>query len=137
MSDYLTPPSEREWTPDEEAAFYARRDRTKTYNKLVRDRMPEIIKTDGNRAIFRTLTPDEFILALRRKIVEEANEYAANGSIEELADLLEVVMTAAAEHRKSGELMWSVAAQKEARRGGFGKRLMLVDVEFAEGNEVR
>lgn len=68
------------------------------HNKLVRDRIPEIIEKSGKKAITRTLTQEEYLMELDRKLNEECAEYQADKSLEELADMLEV-MYAIAEAR--------------------------------------
>lgn len=68
------------------------------HNKLVRDKIPEIIEKSGKKAITRTLTQEEYLMELDRKLNEECAEYQADKSLEELADMLEV-MYAIAEAR--------------------------------------
>lgn len=68
------------------------------HNKLVRDKIPEIIEKSGKKAITRTLTQEEYLSELDRKLNEECEEYQADKSLEELADMLEV-MYAIAEAR--------------------------------------
>ena len=61
------------------------------YDKLVRDRIPEIIESSGKRAVTRVAGDDEYLHYLRRKLSEEVDEYMASEDAEELADILEVV----------------------------------------------
>ena len=63
----------------------------KTYNKLVRDRIPEIIKGNGQECVTEILSDEEYIKSLDEKLREEMEEYQRDKSIDELADLLEVV----------------------------------------------
>ena len=68
-----------------------------TYNKLVRDRVPEIIREDGHRAVTRVLDHDGFLAELLAKLVEEAQEARAASAADlpaELADVLEVMQSA-------------------------------------------
>ena len=65
----------------------------KTFNKLVRDRIPEIIRKNGETPIVKTLDEREFEQELNKKLLEEVNEYLADGNIEELADIEEVLRT--------------------------------------------
>ena len=60
-------------------------------NKLVRDRIPEIIQESGAVPVFRTLTGKEYLCALDEKLMEEAREFLSDHSEEEMADLLEVI----------------------------------------------
>ena len=64
---------------------------TKTYHKLVRDRIPEIIEADGKICICETLSDADYIDLLDQKLNEELAEYQESKSLEELADLLEVM----------------------------------------------
>lgn len=59
--------------------------------KLVRDRIPEIIQEDGKTPIIRIVDEEEYVRELDRKLCEEVEEYRADGSIEEMADVLEVL----------------------------------------------
>jgi len=98
----------------------------KTYNKLVRDRIPEIIEASGARCETRILTDEEYLKALDAKLDEELAEYHESGDIEELADLLEVIYAIA---KARGCDVVGKRIEKAARRGGFAKRIMLVSVE--------
>ncbi|WP_242614059.1 nucleoside triphosphate pyrophosphohydrolase [Actinomadura roseirufa] len=93
--------------------------------KLVRDRIPEIIQETGRAADFRTADADEYPALLRAKLYEEAGEYVATGDPAELADLLEVVHALASLHGITlGELEQQRSA-KAALHGGFTARLVL------------
>ena len=63
----------------------------KVYNKLVRDKIPEIIKADGKECKTRILSKDEYIAALETKLNEEVAEYQEDKNLEEMADVLEVL----------------------------------------------
>ena len=63
----------------------------KAYHKLVRDRIPEIIEADGNICTWETLSHEEYLSLLDEKLNEELAEYQERKSLEELADLLEVI----------------------------------------------
>ena len=64
----------------------------KIYNKLVRDKIPEITAGDGKISIVRIMANDEYLSSLNQKLAEELNEYLESGDIEELADIEEVMM---------------------------------------------
>ena len=74
---------------------------TVQHGKLVRDLIPEIISDAGKSCVTRTLTDDEYLAALDTKLSEELAEYQADKSMEELADLLEVMMAVAEARRHS------------------------------------
>ena len=98
------------------------------YNKLIRDRIPEIIEADGKKSEIRKLNDKEYLEKLNEKLMEELKEYYEDGSIEELADLMEVVY-AIVEHKGVGiEEFEKVRLEKMEKRGGFGERLFLESV---------
>ena len=63
----------------------------RSYNKLVRDNIPNIISENGEKPITRVLTDEEYIRELNLKIEEEVKEYLLDFSVEELADIEEVI----------------------------------------------
>jgi predicted house-cleaning noncanonical NTP pyrophosphatase (MazG superfamily) len=93
--------------------------------KLVRDRIPEIVRASGREAESRVATPDERAALLRAKLYEEAGEYEASGDPAELADLLEVVYALADLHGLTPFDLEDQRANKAAERGGFDARLVL------------
>lgn len=99
------------------------------HNKLVRDKIPEIIESTGKKAYCRILTEEEYLSELDKKLNEECAEYQADKSLEELADMLEV-MYAIAEARgySIGELE-RVRVEKAYKRGGFKDRIFLEKVD--------
>lgn len=64
----------------------------KSYNKLVRDKIPEIIESKGDECTLEILSDDRYIEMLDKKLNEELAEYQADKTLEELADLLEEFM---------------------------------------------
>ena len=101
----------------------------KTYNKLVRDRIPEIIKNNGQECVTEILSTEEYITALDVKLREEMEEYQRDKSIDELADLLEVVYSVAKSRGWSVEELEEVRKNKSEKRGGFEKRIFLKEVQ--------
>jgi predicted house-cleaning noncanonical NTP pyrophosphatase (MazG superfamily) len=69
----------------------------KTYNKLVRDKIPAIIAADGKKLKTRILSDEEHLQALIKKLSEELEEFEEALSVEELADLQEIIHALAAE----------------------------------------
>ena len=98
------------------------------YNKLVRDKIPEIIESAGKTCVTVHLSDDEYIRCLDAKLDEELAEYHMDQNIEELADLLEVIRAAAIARGYSLEELERVRAEKAAERGGFEKRILLKEV---------
>lgn len=101
----------------------------KTYDKLVRDRIPEIIEGRGGKAAFRTVEAAEYLTRLADKLREEAAEFAEKPSQEELADVLEVVRALMSAHGWTPEDVERVRAAKAEERGAFEKRLVLVETD--------
>lgn len=106
---------------------------TREYNKLVRDRIPEIIAAKGETAKARTLTDEEFGIALAAKLVEEATEIeAAMGDtselVKEIGDVLEVIDALVAHYGLDRGEIESVKAKRLAERGGFTRRILLESV---------
>ncbi|MBR4081768.1 MAG: nucleoside triphosphate pyrophosphohydrolase [Clostridia bacterium] len=101
----------------------------KTHNKLVRDLIPAIIQRSGKTAVTRILSSEEYITALHRKLDEEAAELHESGSLEEMADVLEVLLAICAAAGHTREELESVRAAKAAERGGFRERIFLEEVQ--------
>lgn len=98
------------------------------YDKLVRDRIPEIIETSGKKCTIRVMDDAEYLRRLDEKLGEELAEYQADKSLEELADLLEVVRAVAAARGSSIDEVERIREEKARARGGFEKRLLLTEV---------
>ena len=98
------------------------------YNKLVRDRIPEIIESSGKSCTAEILSSEEYLRMLDAKLDEELAEYHKDQTIEELADLLEVIRAVTVARGYSLEDLERVRAEKAAERGGFEKRILLKEV---------
>lgn len=106
----------------------------KTYNKLVRDWIPDIIKEGGMVPVISIIFSDnEYINMLDKKLDEELAEYHRDQTIEELADLLEVVYAAAAARGYTPADLDTVREAKAEKCGRFNKRILLVGVRDKEG----
>lgn len=93
--------------------------------KLVRDKIPEIIKGDGKEPIFYIADSDEYSFTLLQKLNEEVEEFRGNNNVEELADIMEVIY-AIAEHKVFGkEKLESIRLIKASERGIFKNRFIL------------
>lgn len=100
----------------------------KTYNKLVRDRIPEIIESSGKSCTTETLSSKDYLRMIDAKLDEELAEYHKDQNIEELADLMEVIRAAAIARGYTIDDLERVRAEKAAKRGGFEKRILLKTV---------
>ena len=99
------------------------------YHKLVRDKIPEIIRKSGKEPEIRILEGQEYTACLHQKLDEEVAEFHQDRNVEELADILEVVLALAADLGISREMLEAAYNQKHQQRGGFADRLLLVSVE--------
>ena len=99
-----------------------------TYHKLIRDRIPEIIEASGKRAVTEILSEEDYLKALDEKLTEELKEYYADHSLEELADLLEVIYAVAKARGYSIEALHALQKKKADERGGFSEKLLLTEV---------
>lgn len=100
----------------------------KRYNKLVRDRIPEIIAATGQRCKTRVLDREEYLVKLEEKLREELTEYQESQSLEELADLLEVMAAVVDAKGCTWQELVAIQEQKRAKRGGFDQRILLESV---------
>lgn len=98
------------------------------YNKLVRDRIPEIIQSSGKSCTTEILSAEDYLRMVDAKLDEELAEYHKDQNIEELADLLEVIRAATIARGYSLEDLERVRAEKAVKRGGFEKRILLKTV---------
>ena len=99
------------------------------FNKLVRDNIPNIIASNGEESAIRVLEEDEYRTELNKKLLEEVNEVISSKTydetIEELADVLEILKSIAELNGKKLDDVVEVAKQKRLKRGGFEKRIFL------------
>lgn len=103
------------------------------YNKLVRDRIPEVIEKTGKELSSRILEEREYEIELKKKLGEELAEYneakTHEEAVEELADILELLHAATKIHGSSFKELEKVRKAKAEKRGGFEKRIFLIEVE--------
>ena len=101
----------------------------KDYKKLIRDRIPEIIAANGQRAETRVLSDEEYATALEKKLTEEVAEYMESKELAELADVLEVVQALAERQGVSFDELLQMKAEKQRKNGAFEKKLFLCCVK--------
>ena len=99
------------------------------YNKLVRDKIPEIIEVNGDKPTYETLKDDRYLQELNKKLIEEANEFIEANDPEELADLLEVVYAITALKNIDLNNVEEIRKQKALKRGAFNKKIFLKSVK--------
>lgn len=95
------------------------------YDKLIRDKIIEIIEAKGGQAKWHVATEEEYRAKLKEKLLEEVKEFNEAENVEEMADVFEVITAWLA--YKGWAIEEIIATQKEKRekRGGFEKRIVL------------
>ncbi len=101
----------------------------KVYNKLVRDKIPQIIEQDGRKAVTHILTKEEYLVALEVKLIEEVAEYQEDNSIDEIADVLEVLQAICVARGYTLDQLEEKRKEKAIVRGGFKDMIFLDYVE--------
>ena len=99
------------------------------YNKLVRDKIPDIIAESGKNVTYRILTDDEYKIELEKKLDEEVAEWHESKSLEELVDILEVIRALIGAYGFKHREVLREQEDKGAERGGFYRKMFLVEVE--------
>lgn len=102
----------------------------KVFNKLVRDKIPDIIEKNNEIPITKILTDEEYKDSLKEKLLEEYNEVvnaSGNELLEELADMLEVIDAIAKTEDKTLNDIIRVKDNKKNKRGGFDKKIFLIE----------
>ncbi len=102
------------------------------FNKLVRDKIPEIIKNNNETPITRILSDEEYKIELEKKLYEEYQEVlesSGENRLEELADMLEVMIALANTQNASLEDIIKIADKKRTKRGGFQEKIFLENVK--------
>ena len=95
------------------------------YDKLVRDKIIGIIEAKGEQAVWHTATDVEYRAKLIQKLGEEAGEFVADPSKEELADIFEVITAIIADQGWTLDEIVAVQQEKREKRGGFESRIIL------------
>ncbi|MDM8533971.1 nucleoside triphosphate pyrophosphohydrolase [Clostridiaceae bacterium HSG29] len=100
----------------------------KVYNKLVRDKIPEIIEKAGHEYYIHTADKNEYINKLIYKVSEELKEFEENPCEEEMADILEVLESLTEIFNLSDDKIKNIKEEKKIKRGGFTKKIILEKV---------
>ena len=96
------------------------------YNKAIRDKIPEVIKKSGKKYEIKTLSDEEFLEELERKLVEEINEYQESKDVEELSDILEVIYRISSLKGTTSKQLDRIRKDKATKRGSFDNNLFLI-----------
>lgn len=108
--------------------------KTKKYNKLIRDKIPEICLKNGAIPEVRTIKDNkEYLVYLQKKIMEESREIVKESNVnklkEEIADLAEVINCLIRALRISKKEIEKIRKEKNETRGGFKKKLILIKIK--------
>ncbi len=101
----------------------------KIYNKLVRDKIPEIINQDGKKVVSHILSEKDYIAELDKKLIEEVNEYIKDKSLEEMADVLEVLYAICKARGYTIDELEAKRIEKAEVKGGFQEKIFLENVD--------
>ena len=101
----------------------------KIYNKLVRDKIPEIITNNGETPKTRILSNEEYLTELETKLQEEVAEFLESGEVEELADIEEVLRAILNAKNVSYDDFEKIRIKKVQKRGAFDKKIFLESTE--------
>lgn len=105
------------------------------FDKLVRDNIPQIIENSGKRAITRTLDDEEYKVYLEKKLDEEVAEFHESKSLEELADIAEVLNALRIAYGYSLNELDTERLTKTIERGAFTQKILLLKVEEGADDE--
>jgi predicted house-cleaning noncanonical NTP pyrophosphatase (MazG superfamily) len=97
----------------------------KSYNKLVRDKIPQVIEASGSKCDIRIADKDEHYDLLEAKLQEEVGEFLEDKNLEELADVMEVLFGLADNLGYSEEDLVRKREEKREERGGFKEGIVL------------
>ena len=100
----------------------------KIYNKLVRDKIPDIILKDHCLPTTRVLDDEEYLKELNKKLMEEVNEYLEDENIEEMVDILEVIRAILEAKNVTYEEIEDKRIKKAKKRGAFKDKVFLEKV---------
>jgi len=95
------------------------------YNKLVRDKIPEIIKQKGETPVIHEADSEEYFKKLKEKLEEEVNEFLESEKEEELADIIEVIYALGDAKGISVYELEDLRKKKAKERGSFRKKIIL------------
>lgn len=102
------------------------------HNKLVRDFIPKIIESNGQSCTYHILSDQAYLDALDQKLNEELSEYQRDKSMEELADLLEVIHAVITARGSTWEEVESIRKAKAEKRDGFEQKIWLVETNDSQ-----
>jgi predicted house-cleaning noncanonical NTP pyrophosphatase (MazG superfamily) len=100
------------------------------YNKLIRDKLPEIIKSFNRKPLTHVAEDTEYAEKLKAKLLEEVNEFLETDKEKELADILEVIHAICDSKKITIEDIEKIRKERAEKRGAFKQKLILEKVEY-------
>lgn len=95
------------------------------YNKLVRDKIPEIVEADGKVPVIHIADEEEYRKKLNEKLLEEVNEYLEDENFKEIADIYEAIDAIIELNNFNKDEILAIQREKRDNRGAFKKRIIL------------
>ncbi|MFW9921844.1 MAG: phosphoribosyl-ATP pyrophosphohydrolase [Candidatus Thorarchaeota archaeon] len=103
----------------------------KLYDKLVRDKIPQIIESEGKKPFYNKIDDnDRFLYYLGQKLLEESGEFNQDYNITELADIIEIIYKILEMKQSSFDELEEIRHSKKMARGGFDSRILLTKIEY-------
>ena len=99
------------------------------YNKLIRDKIPEIIKQEGKIPLTHLADEKEYWEKLKEKLKEETDEFLENSNEEELSDILEVINVICEVKKIDRDKLELLRKKKLEKKGGFKNKIILKEVK--------
>jgi len=99
------------------------------YDKLVRDKIPEIVRSKGKVPVTHVASEREYWEKLKEKLKEEVDEFLKNDKKEELSDILEVIYAMCDLKKIRRERLELLRKRKSRIRGGFERRIILEEIK--------
>ena len=99
------------------------------YNKLVRDKIPRIIKENGKNPVTHIANDEEYKRKLKEKLKEEVDEFLENNDVNEMIDIFEVMMAINGLNGWDFQKILDQREQKRQERGAFDKKIILERVD--------
>jgi predicted house-cleaning noncanonical NTP pyrophosphatase (MazG superfamily) len=105
----------------------------KVHNKLVRDKIPDIIKAKGSVPLTKVLYGGEIADCLKKKLMEETQEFLLSSDIEELVDIYEVILAILNNNKVTFDEFEKMRLSKLEEKGAFKDNIYLIKVQKIEG----
>ena len=99
------------------------------YNKIVRDKIPDIIKNEKRNCNFKILSEKDAVNLLSQKILEEADEFIKEPSKEEMADIFEILHSIIKKCKWNFDEIEKIRKEKAIKNGSFDKNIFLIDTD--------